>query len=209
MNILVADDHCMVLEMLKDLIESKISDSTVSTAINYVDFEKKLRSDMYFDIAIMDYEMPGVDGIKTIKYLMKNYKHMSIAMMSGLANKSEMLEFLNLGVIGFIPKSIPSKAVISAINLMLTGERYIPSILLDTNKIIKSLPQVRSIEGLTPREQDVLNKLHLGYSNKEIALSLNLEEVTIKMHISRLCRKLNVTNRTKLIIKSINYGLVS
>ena len=139
---------------------------------------------------------------------MQNYKHMSIAMISGLANKSEILEFLNLGMIGFIPKTMPSKSVVSAVNLMLSGERFVPATLFEMSNKVNDLPSITSIEELTPREQDVLNKLNLGYSNKEIANSLEIEVVTTKMHISRLCKKLHAANRTQLIIKSIKLGLV-
>ena len=67
MYILIADDHRMLLDMLKDLIESKIANAQVHTVTNYSEFEKKLKSDIYFDLAIMDYHMPGVQGIKNRK----------------------------------------------------------------------------------------------------------------------------------------------
>lgn len=201
LNIIIADDHLLILDLIKQVVKDEINDSIITTATDYSELVNALNANCVYDLILMDYRMPGVNGMVGIKWILSNFSQPSLIVMSGLANSSEVTEFMNLGVKGYVPKTSSTSTLVCAIKLVLEGEKYVPSSQYEQQELMTA-PKI------TPRELDVLKKLHVGYPNKQIAQSLSLEEVTIKMYISRLCKKLNVKNRTHLVIEAINHGLI-
>lgn len=203
-SILLGDDHSLVLQTLKEFIELKIPMARITATEDFSRFVSLLNSNKKFDLAIIDFKMPGITGVSTIKSLIKNSNKIPVAVLSGLANHSEIIEFMQFGAVGYIPKTVSGIGLVNAINLMLGGEKFIPSTL-----ITDSASSSNGGINLTPREMDILRKLHLGYSNKEIGRRLNIEEITVKVYVSRLCRKLNAKNRTQIVVEALSRGIIS
>lgn len=201
-TIVLADHHKMMVELMKDSIQSKIDNCTVYMANDYEALTNILSSNPDIDLVLLNNRMPGVNNIQGVKWLLKNHPNTATAILSEFVCKSEVDEFLLLGAAGFIPKTLGFRVLVCAINLMLSGEKYSPMNLYKTKNHTNKT-------AITSRELEVLRKLHIGYSNKQVAASLKLQEVTIKMYVSRLFKKLSSTNRTQLVINALNQGVLN
>lgn len=203
-SILICDDHSLLLQTLKEFLQVKIPTIRVSITEDFNNFIAQFnKPDNKFNLVIIDFRMPGISGLDTIKQLINNPNNTPVAVMSGNVGHSEIVEFMESGAIGFIPKTLSSMGMVNAINLMLCGETYVPSALIG-EKQEKFIDKVK----MTQREIDVLRKLHLGYSNKEIARQLDIEEITVKVYVSRLCKLLNVKNRTQVVVTALSRSLL-
>jgi DNA-binding NarL/FixJ family response regulator len=113
--------------------------------------------------------------------------------MSGIAPKAVAKEAMEAGAVGFLPKTMGAKSLVNAIRFMAMGEKFVPVDFLSREETEVENPLAKT---LTARELDVLSGLCRGLANKEIARELDLQEVTIKLHVKTLCRKLDAKNRT-------------
>ena len=125
--------------------------------------------------------------------------------MSGTADRSVAQEALDAGAAGFLPKTMAAKSLVNAVRFMGLGEKYAP---LDFMTAAEEAAPARPLaETLSERERQVLEGLCHGHSNKEIARDLGLQEVTVKLHVKTLCRKLEARNRTHAAMIAKDAGL--
>ncbi|MCK5832005.1 MAG: response regulator transcription factor [Methylococcales bacterium] len=206
-SILLCDDHAMVLQTLNDFLDAHLPEVNITSTENFKTFIDFLKSEKAFDLILVDFHMPGMDGIESVKKLINNSRNIPVAILSGVANTHEILEFIQLGAAGFVPKTHTGTELIHAIELMLSGEHYIPS----SVTLSDDPPQKVSTNDvhLTQREENVLKQLYLGYSNKEIARLLCIEEITVKVYVSRLCKKFSAKNRTSVVVKALEKGILN
>ena len=125
--------------------------------------------------------------------------------MSGMATKAIAQEAIDAGAIGFLPKTMAAKSMVNAVRFMAMGETYVP---LDFLNAAEDDAQTPLAKLLSEREMQVLGGLCRGLSNKEIARELDLQEVTIKLHVKTLCRKLDAKNRTQAAMIGKEAGVV-
>jgi DNA-binding NarL/FixJ family response regulator len=215
MKFLLADDHHLVRETLKDYIEQHWPDTEVLQAATLPEAEEvALRHKDSLNLILLDLRMPGMQGLKGLEKMCQNFPHIPVTLISGAMHKSQAIEALNLGACGVLPKTLRPQALLNAIKLVLSGERYLPAMLLTDDVQVDSLgdtqkyPAQNTMCTLTPRETEVLDLLAKGYSNKEIARTLDLQEITIKVHLSSVFRKLGASNRTQAVTRAIQTGLV-
>jgi DNA-binding NarL/FixJ family response regulator len=201
-KILIADDHVMIIDALTAYLKRHAPQAEILTAVDIESATAILAENADCDIAIFDYVMPGVRGAETFKNIMQRFPKLKVVILSGHVEHDLMQTLVSAGIHGVLPKTMPSAALVSAVNLILSGETYVPWQLQHP----PALPEVTFAGGisLSRREQEVLNCVKQGMTNKEIARSLDLQEVTIKLHIGSLCRKFDVTNRTQLAIKALH-----
>ncbi|MFO1201466.1 MAG: response regulator transcription factor [Tabrizicola sp.] len=187
MRVLIADDHDLVREALASFLQSEgvvevVTVPTLQDAIRAADESGS------FDLVLLDYNMPGMNGLEGLGLMIAANDRRPVAILSGTASRALAEQSIKAGAAGFVPKTMSSRSMVSAVRFMAAGEVYAP---------FNFMQQADSGAGnLSQRETDVLRGLCEGKSNKEIARDLDLQEVTIKLHVKTLSRKLNAKNRT-------------
>lgn len=198
-RLLLADDHELVRETIADYLrlQGGFEVSCADNLDNALNLCNNLGS---FDLILLDYSMPGMDALTGLAK-MKRQVACPVAILSGTAPPEVARRSLRAGAVGFLPKTLAPQSLVSAVRHMLAGETYMPLEFLsgdesDGNQI-----------SLTPRERDVLLGISEGKSNKEIARDLDIQEVTVKLHLKTLSRKLGARNRTHAAMLARDMGL--
>ena len=200
MRIIIADDHDLVRDTLASYLRSEgIIEVACVSSVSEVD--EHLKAGEEFDLVVLDYKMPGMDGLKGLKLLKSLYPNIRLAVLSGNATPDVIAASLREGSVGFIPKTLSAEDLVAAVRKMADGEAFFPD--FPPEKSMAALA-----EPLTARESQVLEGLSVGHSNKEIARDLDLQEVTIKLHVKTLCRKLDAKNRTQAAMIARDLGIL-
>lgn len=202
-RILIADDHDLVRETIASFLVRSDGVEEVETVGNLQDALQKVVEASAFDLVMLDLNMPGMNGLDGLKQMKVANEPKPVAILSGTATPSVAQDAIAFGAIGFVPKTLSSKSISNAIGLMVSGEVFAPF------DLMQSSSSASPIDGLTSRETEVLQGLYEGKSNKEIARDLDLQEVTIKLHVKTLCRKLSVKNRTQAAIEMAKLSIGS
>ncbi len=189
MKILLADDHDLVRDTLAAYLETE-PDLIVRSAATLPEALKIVVTEGGFDLVILDYTMPGMDGLDGLRQVIAANGQKPVAILSGTADRTIAEQAIKAGAVGFVPKTLAAKSIVSAIKFMVSGEVFAPFGFMHRD-------EVDGNSAITKREREVLVGLTAGKSNKEIALDLDLQEVTIKLHVKTLCRKLGAKNRTQ------------
>ena len=203
MRILIADDHDLVRDTLSAFLE-QAGGFEVTTVGSFGEVEGRLAEAAPFDLVMLDWQMPGMDGLAGLSRAMEAARGGPVALMSGYARRETAEAALEMGAAGFLPKSMPARRLVNAVKFMCMGERFAPVDFLRGDEGEAHPLAAR----LTERERQVLEGLCRGLSNKEIARELALQEVTVKLHVKTLCRKLEARNRTHAAMIAKETGLV-
>lgn len=202
MRILLADDHGLVRDTISAYLETEGRAAVVSVG-DYTEAMKVLRSKGPFDLVLLDFEMPGMNGLDGLSNAIKAHPNQPFAILSGTAPNRIAQDAVERGAIGYLPKSMGARSLVNAVRFMIAGETYVPaSILADSGEPAET----DFAKKLSQRERQVLSGLCKGRSNKEIARALDLQEVTIKLHVRTLCKKLNANNRTQAALIAKDAG---
>ena len=203
MHLLIADDHELVRDTLAAFLD-KEPDIQVSTVEDLESAVGEIKKNGPFDLVLLDYSMPGMNGLAGLEKARKAQGKWPVAVMSGTAPKAIAQDALDAGAIGFLPKTMGATSLVNAVRFMVAGETYVPVKFMTEPDAASDNPLAK---GLTERELEVLGGLVRGLANKEIARELDLQEVTIKLHVKTLCRKLDAKNRTQAAILAKEAGL--
>lgn len=188
-RILIADDHDLVRETLAAYIRDA-GDFEIDQANTLPQALDMISNAGGYDLVLLDYTMPGMKLPEGLIKAMETNEERPVAIISGTASPDVARRALSVGASGFLPKTIAPETLISAVRHLLKGCIYAPQSFLESN-----LEEAGDIN-LTPREMDVLRGICEGKANKEIARDLDVQEVTIKLHVKTLSRKLQARNRT-------------
>ncbi|AHD09228.1 response regulator transcription factor [Phaeobacter gallaeciensis] len=203
MRILLADDHDMVRETISAYLKSE-GGAAVTSTIDLPGALSEIEENGPYDLVLLDYNMPGMQGLTGLGTALKANGGKGVAIISGSAPSRTAQEALDAGAIGFIPKTMGAQSLLNAVRFMSAGEIYVPVELMRKEAEAPAHPLA---DKLSPREIEVLDGLCRGLSNKEIARELELQEVTIKLHVRTLCRKLEAKNRTQAALTAKEAGL--
>jgi len=203
LKILIADDHELVRDTLAAFLE-KENDIEVTSVEDLTAAIKTIKGGIRFDLVLLDYSMPGMNGLDGLEQAIEESIGRPVAVMSGTAPKAIAQEALDKGAIGFLPKTMGAKSLVNAVRFMVAGETFVP-VKFMTEEVVEDINPLA--KGLSARELDVLNGLCRGLANKEIARELELQEVTIKLHVKTLSRKLDAKNRTHAAMIAKDAGL--
>ncbi len=205
MRVLLADDHDLVRDALSALLQKYDPDVTVTTAEDLPAALQIIRSQNDLDIAILDLRMPRMNGRAGLESGMKTAVDLPVIILSGSASRNDVSAALRLGAKGFLPKTMAGKSLLNAIRLVASGEIYVPAGLMTESS---RRPHAGTVGTLTGREMDVLDQLRNGTTNKDIARVLQISETTVKMHVRALSQKLSARNRTEIVTKALETGLI-
>lgn len=200
-RILIVDDHSLVAETLSAALRAE-EGFIAETVCTVDDALARVAETGRFDVVLLDYEVPGMDGLNGLRRLIE-VNGSAVALFSGVANRSVVERAIDAGAGGFIPKTSPLRTLKHAIHLIADGELYLPGEFLR-----RSSDRSESELGLKPREMRVLGFLCEGMQNKEIGREIGVEETIIKMDVKSICRKLDVRNRTQVVIEAMKRGIL-
>ena len=208
-NILLADDHRMVREGLKQLLETDSEINVVAEAgdgYECLNLTNKTKP----DIVLLDINMPNMDGIQVLNIMKK--KMLCKVIVLTIHNEIEYLvKALEIGCDGFILKDSDFDTLKKAIFSVYSGETYIePSLMPLLNSSLAERDVLKEkVSDLTRREMEVLKMIASGAFNKEIALTLNISERTVKNHVSNIFKKIGVSDRTQAAVFAIKNNIIS
>ncbi|MGV3694670.1 MAG: response regulator [Paracoccus marcusii] len=191
MKILLADDHDLIRETLVLYLGAQI-DAQVVEVGDVAGAERAIAQagDVPFDLALLDYDMPGMDGLAGLAVIRGLMDPRPVAILSGTASRSVARDAMAAGARGFLPKTMNARSLAAAVTFIASGEIFVPYGYLEQD-------DHAPVGELTARETQVLRGLTEGRSNKDIGRLLGLQEVTVKLHVKTLCRKLDARNRTQ------------
>ncbi len=214
MKILLADDHILFRDALVQYITRAQSSAKVSVAKDFHEALAIMESDSGQSLVLLDLRMPGMNGMEGLRILREKYPDTPVALMSGVAEESDVRKAMDMGAAAYFPKTLSGKMLVGAIQQVLAGGQFLP-VDHKTKKIMPSYysdqPKAVSVPetNLTPREKEVLQYLVKGETNKTIAVALDLQVVTVKLHVRGICRKLEAKNRTQAALKAREMGIAS
>jgi DNA-binding NarL/FixJ family response regulator len=200
-RVLLADDHDLVRDTLAAYLQSE-GGVEVEVAGGFDAALAAVRAARGFDLVLLDYRMPGMEALRGLARMQAEVR-CPVAILSGTAPPDVARRALRAGAAGFLPKTLAPQALIAAVRQMLAGETYAPCEFLRSD--VDKAAQARL--GLTAREREVLQGVAEGKSNKEIARDLEIQEVTVKLHLKSLTRKMGARNRTQAAMIARDLGL--
>ena len=230
MKLLLADDHNLFRDVLVEYIERTDPQAEIFVAQDFHQAMEIMEKEPDQNLVMLDLTMPGMNGMDGFRTFRDKYPDIPLSLMSGTAEPEHVNEAIELGAVGYFPKTLSGKALVSAIQLVLNGERFVPidnvtHQVLSAYKADEGVSPLGQMAGhteqdepaeipehdinLTPKEHEVLTHLAKGQTNKFIANALNVQVVTVKLHVRGICRKMEVSNRTQAALKAKELGLVS
>jgi DNA-binding NarL/FixJ family response regulator len=214
MKILIADDHELFRDGLRHVLDQLGGALTIVEASDFTQAIEAVGREGDIDIVLLDLAMPGMpwnEGLQRLKELLP--EQTPIIVLSASDDRRHVLQAVNMGAAGFIPKTSSSRVMLSALKLVLSGGVYLPPALLEqgSHGLDGSGPMASesAVSFLTPRQREVLALLGQGKSNKEIARVLQLAEGTVKLHVTAILKALNVNNRTRAVVAASQLGLTT
>ena len=201
-SILVVDDHEIILDLLRAYL-TRSPDILVSTANSIEAASKLIAENGPFDVVLLDYHMPGINGLEGLERMLRENAPNPVAILTGTVNQSTVRAIIAAGAAGIVLKTASARTLGNAIRFILGGEQYIPV------EIMQEVFSRRAAEPeplLSERESEVLARLSRGEPNKIIADDMQIALPTVKMHVPAICRKLKVHNRTHAVIVARERG---
>lgn len=201
-KILIADDHSLVREGIKQLLELEEDFQVVGQASNGIETLEKIR-ELHPDVLLLDINMPVLGGIPTLRRIKEEKLNVKTIILTIHEGREYLMETLELGALGYVLKDSDSASLSKAIRDAYAGISYIqPKLAAELVKEFNSSrPYKTGGEAeLTKREYEVLCLIADGMNNKDIADKLFISEKIVKNHVSSIFRKINVNDRTKAAI---------
>lgn len=212
-KVLIADDHSMVRQGLKQILELENDLIVIAQASNGEE-AIKLAREQKPDVILMDINMPGTNGLQAIKELKQDKHPSKIIVLTIHEDRQYLFKTIQMGAEGYVLKDAEPSVLIDAIRSVYSGESYIQSNM--TKELVKEFNRITLREkdkndesNLTSREIEVLELIAEGMINKEIAKQLYISEKTVKNHVSNIFRKLNVADRTQAAIYAFKHNIKS
>ena len=206
---MLADDHVLVREGIKHLLEYDGTVEVIQEANNGIECIEKL-ADVSPDILLLDINMPDMNGIEVLEELKRREHPVKILILTVHNEIEYLIRAVDIGADGYILKDSGTAELKQAITTIINGESYIQTSLLPAlnSRLINRDIDKEKLESLTKRELEILIQVAGGMFNKEIAINLNISERTVKNHISNIFKKIDVSDRTQAAVFAIRNNIV-
>ncbi|MBI3250041.1 MAG: response regulator transcription factor [Deltaproteobacteria bacterium] len=210
-SLIIVDDHPMFLAGLQQLFKKQVDFDVMGAAENVGQLEDLLRKGTPA-LILMDIEMPAGDGISATSFVRKHSPTTKVVILTGYDNPDLIFRALKAGAVGYLLKNSRPKDILETLRKVAAGEIFLNPEL--AGKFLREfqrdqeLEEVRRlVQTLTPREEEVLRLVATGATNREISRRLFISELTVKMHLASIFRKLQVNDRTKAAVLALKAGL--
>ena len=218
MTILLADDHALFRDGIRYVLQQLDETVDILDAASFSEALKKAEQHEQVDLVLLDLNMPGGDGVRSIRAFHLRYPEIPLVVVSGSEERDDIERVMEFGAMGYISKMSSGKMMLSALRMVLEGGVYVPPQLLQQTVAAMengSVPAAdrrssRSREfGLTLRQMEVLRHLADGLSNKDISKEMKLAEGTVKIHVASLFQALHVNSRLEAVRVGQRLGMLS
>ncbi len=210
-NVLIADDHPILRDGVRLLLEGEADMQVVGQAANGLE-AVRLACDLKPDIVLMDIQMPEVDGIEACERIGRQAPTVKVLILSQIDTEEHLVRVLEAGAQGYVLKQSATDELVNAIHTVINGHVYMtPSMAsrLVGRYLRREDEKTQKSKQLTAREQDVLKGICEGATNQQIAENLNLSIKTVQSHRANIMEKLNLHNRVDLVKYAIKMGLAT
>jgi DNA-binding NarL/FixJ family response regulator len=200
-RLIIADDHPLFRGALREAVAGLFAHADIGEAGSFDDVAKLLERGGEVDLILLDLSMPGVRGFSGLMYLRAQYPSVPIVVVSANDDPAVIRRCLDFGASGFIPKTLGTEDMRTAIKRVLDGGVCTPpDVDLDAGADAETAALMARLTSLTPQQVRVLMMLSEGLLNKQIAYELSVSEATVKAHVSAILQKLGVDSRTQAVI---------
>lgn len=218
MKVLLVDDHPLILTALKAMIENLVPGVVVNAVSSAKEARFTLRVQQDHDLMLLDLQLGDANGFELLTEVRRTDPELSVVVLSSSDRASDVIQAIDLGAMGFLPKRMTTVDLADALRLVMAGGIYVPTMTVNPMRDAdepapapaaspatggagngESLPSFEEL-GVTPRQADVLMLLLQGKSNKDIARRLGLSVETIKDHVQAVLRALGVSSRTQAVL---------
>jgi len=201
LRLVIADDHPLFRDALRVTIAQGYPKAEITEADSFDALRARLEAAPDTDLVLLDLKMPGMHGLSGLLFMRAAFAAVPVAIISAEEQKTIVRRALEMGAVGYIPKSTGADGIRAALRALLSGGAWIPDGLshADAGKDDET-PLPARLARLTPQQIRVLMMLSEGYQNKKIANMLGVSEATAKAHVSAILEKLEVDNRTQAVI---------
>ena len=211
-HVAIADDHAMVREGLKQILELEDDIEVIAQASNVngkIRYKKGTS-----DVILMDINMPGMNGLQAIKEIKDEKMPSKIIVLTIHEDREYLFKTLHMGAEGYVLKDADPNVLIEAIRSVNSGEAYIQGnmtkeLVKEFKKVTLNNKETSETNNLTSREKEVLELIAEGLINREIAKKLYISEKTVKNHVSNIFKKLKVSDRTQAAIYAYKNNITS
>jgi DNA-binding NarL/FixJ family response regulator len=209
-KVLIVDDHALFRQGVRNAIECEEDFAVVGEAEDGMEALAKARA-LRPDLILMDISMPHCSGPEAVCAIKRELPDVRIVMLTVHDEDENLIEAVKMGAEGFLSKKVRAQALLDSLRGVMKGEVALSGSMV--GKILKEFARLAEIEAghiasqLTPREKQVLQKIDIGLSNREIGLSLCISENTVKAHVTNILRKLHLQTRSEAAAYARRWGL--